>query len=104
MGNRELLSPMGCLCTNGYPLAASAVTHRLLLVTHGLLQLQKQPMGVISLSVDKPDSDDIQIQIGRLSEQFWRIQLCITTVLVIQWIEGDWVSHGNTQHQSETAL
>ncbi len=36
---------MGCLCTNGYPLAASAITHGLLLVVHGLLQLQKQPMG-----------------------------------------------------------
>ncbi len=24
---------MGCLCTNGYPLAASAITHGLLLVT-----------------------------------------------------------------------
>ncbi len=36
---------MGCLCRNGYPLAASAITNGLLLVTHGLLQLQKQPMG-----------------------------------------------------------
>ncbi len=36
---------MDSLCTNGYPLAASAITHGLLLlVTHGLLQLQKQPM------------------------------------------------------------
>ncbi len=34
----------GLLCTNGYPLAASAVTHGLLLVTHGPLQLQMQPM------------------------------------------------------------
>ncbi len=36
---------MGCLCRNGYPLAASAITYGLLLVTHGLHQLQKQPIG-----------------------------------------------------------
>ncbi len=34
-----------CLCTNGCPLAASAITHGLLLVTDGLLRQQKQPMG-----------------------------------------------------------
>ncbi len=52
MGDQELpvgkhcISPMGCsLCTNGYRLAAPAITHRLLLVTPGLLQLQKLPMG-----------------------------------------------------------
>ncbi len=36
---------MDCLCTNGYPLTASAITHGLLQVTHGLHQLQKQPIG-----------------------------------------------------------
>ncbi len=41
---KALISPMGCLCTNGYPLAFCNYPW-LLLVTHRLLQLQKQPMG-----------------------------------------------------------
>ncbi len=41
----------GLLCTNGYPLAASAITRGLLLVTYGLLQLQKQPIGDQFVSV-----------------------------------------------------
>ncbi len=36
---------MDCLCTSSYPLAAYAVPLGLLLVTQGMLQLQKQPMG-----------------------------------------------------------
>ncbi len=50
MGNQKLplakdrFHPWAAPCTNGYLLAASAITHGLLL-THGLVQLQKQPMG-----------------------------------------------------------